>query len=98
MARSAKPPSSADVFLESFEFFRIKLNDLPALDAQHMIMVFMPEGLLINRAVLAFPHPIDESAITQKAQRPVDGGTRCLQPCFLYLQIEGLGIEMPVER
>ncbi len=61
-----------------------------------MIMVFMAEGVFINSAVFVLPDPIDESAIAQKVQRPVNGGPRCLQPGLLYLQIEGLGIEMPV--
>lgn len=98
MARAFEIAFLTEMLLESLEFFGIKLNDLSALNAEHVIMVFMTEGLLIDSAVFALPDPPDESAITQEVQSPINRGTGCLHPRFLYLQIEIFGIEMAVER
>src|SRR4030043_253416 len=57
---------STETFLESLEVFRIKLNDISAYNAQHVIMVLMAKGVFINCAVFCLPHLFYKATFTQE--------------------------------
>ena len=94
MVLPLKPLLSADSFLDSFEFFRIKFDDFAALNTEHMVMVFMAECALVNCAALGLPDPVDEAAFIQEVNCPVDGRPGCLHPRLADLEVEGLRIKM----
>lgn len=71
MTRSLKPIFSAEIFLNPLEFPGVKLYDIPALSAQHVVVVLMAERTFIYGAVFGIPHLFDEAALTEEVQRSV---------------------------
>jgi hypothetical protein len=94
MTRSPEPLFFAKTLLEFLKFPGIKLNDFAALYAEHMIMMLMAEGVLIDGAMLTVTDLLNKAAFAHEGQSPVNGSPRGLHPGAFYLQIKVLGIKM----
>ena len=66
MARSLKALFFAEIFLNFLKFPGVKLYNIPAPGAEHVVVVFMAEGAFIDGAVFGLPYLFDESAFTEK--------------------------------
>jgi hypothetical protein len=66
MARSLKALFSAEIVLNFLKFPGVKLYDVPALSAEHVVVVLMAEGAFIDGAVFGLPYLSDESAFTKE--------------------------------
>jgi len=64
----------ADFFLKLVEPFVDEFNEIAALEADQVVMVWLAEGLLIAGAVLGKPVFGDEAAFLEEIESVVDGG------------------------
>ena len=79
MARSLKALFFAEIILNFLKFPGVKLYDVPALGAEHVVVVFMAERAFIDCAVFGLPYLFDESAFTEEVQGPVNRSPRSLR-------------------
>jgi hypothetical protein len=95
MVFSLKALFYAEFLLKSLEISRIELDHIAASHAEHMVVVSVPEGIFIDRAVFCLSDFFHKSALTEEVQRPVNRRPRCFQSGFSHLKIECFRIEMP---
>ena len=84
----------ADVPLDAVEFCRDKLYDIPAFEADHMVVAGAPEGLFVPGVILAEAVPGDEAAVDEEVERVVDGRPGGLQPFLAQIRVELVGVKM----
>lgn len=89
---------SAYFLLPFFESVITKLNNFSAFNTHHVIVVLVAEDMLISDVPLAAHRLFDHPAIGQQRDQAIDGSQG--DPFFPFLQtvIEGLDIEVLVER
>ena len=58
--------------LNCFEFRRIKLDDLVAFRANHVVVMFVFVVVLVMRATIAEANLAREAGISQQSQRAID--------------------------
>jgi hypothetical protein len=62
-----------DLFLQRLDLTVFKLDDLPAVGADHVIVVPLAGGVLEERAPLAELTLVGKAGLLQQFQGPVDG-------------------------
>jgi hypothetical protein len=62
-----------DLFLQRLDLTVFKLDDLPAVGADHMIVVPLAGGVLEERAPLAELTLVGKASLLQQFQGPIDG-------------------------
>src|SRR5512135_1942326 len=97
MAGSYKAVLFADLVLEVLEFLGIEFYYGPADVADHMIVMRMPVGMLIDITFIGPCDPADETTLHKEAQSPVHGCPRRLGSGVFYPGIEVFGFKMTVE-
>ena len=89
-----KSHSAAGVFLQLFQFPGDELDDLAALEADHVFMVFMPVNMFVVRAMVAVKNFAQDADFTEQIQAAVNGRLGCFRADFAHLQKEPVRVEM----
>lgn len=78
MTGSDKTVFFADLILEVLEFLRVEFYYVPADVTDHVVVMSMPVGVLVDVPFVGSGDPFDKAALHKEAQCPVNRGPGCL--------------------
>src|SRR4030042_1222948 len=80
VALEREPVARGDIALEDLERLELELHDLPAADADQVIVVLLAEGRLVALTISSHDGRLQDTGGSEQRQGPVDRGLRAADP------------------